>query len=99
MSAGERHWQLGRCERHGAIVKNMLTWMDAEASIDTEEEFRKCLRQVFGAKNALIRVKGFTPDQAVFGKSRSIGSLTTSEGQHFRETRCSERTSPAAKRS
>lgn len=76
MSAGESHWQLGRCERHGAIIKNMLTRMDAKTPIETNEKFRRCLRQVFGAKNSLSRVGGFTPEQALLGKARSIpGSL------------------------
>ena len=85
MSAGESHWQLGRCERHGAIIKNMLTRMDNETPIDTEEEFRRCLRQVFNAKNSLSRIGGFTPEQALLGKSRSIpGSLMSDEeaGSH-----------------
>ena len=51
--------------------------MNRELSIDTEEEFRVCLRQAFAAKNALSRVGGFTPEQALLGKSRHLpGSLT-----------------------
>ena len=43
------------------------------------------MRQVFAAKNALSRVGGFTPAQALLGKSRHIpGSLTGHEdvGSH-----------------
>ena len=47
VAAGESHWQVGRVEAHGRIVKQMLTAMDAEESIVTHEDFRKSLRHVF----------------------------------------------------
>lgn len=55
-TARDSHWQLGRTEVHGSIVKRMLERMDAEAPISTNEEFRV---QAFCAKNALSRV--YTP--------------------------------------
>ena len=58
----------------------MLDRMDKETPIDTEDEFRLCLRQGFAAKNALSRIGGFTPEQALLGKSRHLpGSLTGDE--------------------
>ena len=76
VSAAESHWQLGRVESHGRILKDMLSRMDAEQEIGDEQEFRLSLRQAVWAKNSLSRVKGYTPEQAVFGKmSRLPGSI------------------------
>ena len=86
MAAGDSHWQIGRSEIHGRIVKDMLTRMDREQPILDLQEFRRCLREVFMAKNSLSRAKGFTPEQALLGKARSLpGSLTADEqsGAHL----------------
>eukprot|EP00435_Cladocopium_sp_Y103_P052633 s419_g16.t1 len=85
MTAAEAHWQNGRCEAHGNIVKSMLTRMEKDIDIDTEQEFTRCLRQVFAAKNSLSRVNGFTPEQCLLGKSKHLpGSLVSDEnaGSH-----------------
>ena len=80
MAAGDSHWQIGRAEIHGKIIKDMLTRMDKEEPIQNESDFKRCLRQAFAAKNALSRAKGFTPEQALLGKARSLpGSLTADE--------------------
>ena len=81
MSAGESPWQLGRCERHGKIVKDMLTRMDKEQKIEGEQEFKRCLRQVFAAKNALSRIHGFTPEQALLGKARAVPASIVSDSE------------------
>ena len=101
MTAAESHWQLGRCEVHGGIVKKMLSRMDADRPITTVEEFARSLRHAFDAKNSLSRVNGFTPEQALLGKSKLLpGSLVgdeqatshafadseTPEGVRFRES-------------
>ena len=86
MAAGDSHWQIGRAEIHGRIIKDMLTRMDHTCPIKDGEDFRKCLRQAFAAKNSLSRVKGFTPEQALLGKARSLpASLTadTNSGAHL----------------
>ena len=76
VSAGEAHWQLGRTEAHGRILKSMLSKMDHEEPILNDEDFRRCLRAAVQAKNSLSRVRGFTPEQAVLGKlSRLPASL------------------------
>ncbi|CAL1139692.1 unnamed protein product [Cladocopium goreaui] len=78
MTAAESHWQNGRAEAHGRIIKNMLTRMEKDQSILTVEDFSRCLRQAFAAKNSLSRVNGFTPEQCLLGKSRRLpGSLTS----------------------
>ena len=85
MIAAEAHWQNGRCEVHGRIVKDMLTRMDQECPVGNADDFRRNLRQAFAAKNSLSRVHGFTPEQCLLGKSRALpGSLTADEemGSH-----------------
>ena len=50
--------------------------MDIEQPIESIEDFKRCLRQVFSAKNALGQVRGFSPEQAVLGKAKALpGSL------------------------
>ena len=76
MTAGDSHWQLGRAESHGHIVKRMLSSMDLEEPIVSFDDFRRCLRQAFAGKNSMGQVRGFSPEQAVLGKSKSLpGSL------------------------
>ena len=80
VSAAESHWQLGRDEAHGRIIKDMLTRMDSEQAIGDEQEFQLSLRQAIWAKNSLSRVKGYTWEQAVFGKmSKLSGSIASDE--------------------
>ena len=91
MAAGDAHWQLGRVEAHGSIVKKMLDRMDLECPIKTPLEFEEALTQAFTAKNSLSRVKGYSPEQAVLGISRKlpgsltsqadVGSMTMAEGE------------------
>ena len=44
MTAADSHWQLGRVEAHGDVVKRMLDKMNAENPIRTQEEFNRVLR-------------------------------------------------------
>ena len=100
VSAGEAHWQLGRVEAHGKILKAMLTRMDQQEPINSDAEFRRSLRHAVLAKNSLSRVKGFTPEQAVLGKmsrlpaslvsdteasSHAMAASDTPEGVRFRQ--------------
>ncbi|CAE7260010.1 GIP [Symbiodinium sp. CCMP2592] len=79
VAAGESHWQVGRVEAHGKILKAMLSRMDAETPITDDAEFRQCLRVAVHAKNSLSRVRGFTPEQAVFGKSSRLPASLVSD--------------------
>ena len=80
MAAGDSHWQIGRAEIHGKIIKDMLSRMDKEEPIQNMADFQRCLRQAFAAKNSLSRARGYTPEQALLGKSRSLpASLTADE--------------------
>ena len=79
VAAGESHWQVGRVEAHGKTLKAMLSRMDAETPITDDVEFRQCLRAAIHAKNSLSRVRGFTPEQAVFGKSSRLPASLVSD--------------------
>ena len=46
-------WQRGKIERHGGIIKEMLSRMDHDQPINTEAELDKVLAQCFRAKNSL----------------------------------------------
>ena len=71
-------WQRGRIERHGQVLKDMLTRMDTQKPIATLAKFGDSLAQCFSAKNALVRVRGFSPEQLVLGKSAPIPASLTS---------------------
>ena len=79
MAAGDSHWQIGRTEIHGRIIKDMLTRMDQEVPVRDAEDFKRCLRQAFSAKNSLSRASGFTPEQALLGKARALPASLTSD--------------------
>ena len=79
VAAGESHWQVGRVESHGKILKAMLSRMDAETPSTDDAEFRQCLRAAVHAKNSLSRIRGFTPEQAVFGKSSRLPASLVSD--------------------
>ena len=73
-------WQRGRIERHGDIVKTMLSRLDKEAPIINDALLDQALLQVFNAKNSLVRHKGYSPEQIVLGKSiRVPGSVSSDE--------------------
>ena len=79
VAAGESHWQIGRSEAHGRMIKGMLDRMNAEQAIESDEEFRICLRHAFNAKNALSRIRGFSPEQALLGKARALPASLTGD--------------------
>ena len=68
----DAHWQLGRAERHGAIMKHMISKYHEEHPISNHEEFEQCLIQLCNAKNALSRHEGFTPEMWVLGKMKPL---------------------------
>ena len=72
--------QRGRVERHGGIIKEMLSRMDSEQAITTVEQFDAALYQAFHAKNSMISHAGYSPEQAVLGKSSRLpGSITSDD--------------------
>ena len=65
-------WQRGRIERHGGTIKEMLSRIDNEENITNDSQFDKALHQCFRAKNMLSSVCGYSPEQAVLGKSSRL---------------------------
>lgn len=65
-------WQRGRIERHGGVIKEMLSRIDQENPIGTEKQFDFALNQCFQAKNSLTVVNGYSPEQAVLGRTRRL---------------------------
>ena len=73
-------WQRGRVERHGSLVKETLSRLDAEKNIENEKIFDEALKQAFRAKNSLISKNGYSPEQAVLGKSAKLpGAISEDE--------------------
>ena len=72
-------WQRGRVERHGQIIKRMLTRCDLERPIENLQEFDRTLLACFQAKNSLMRHQGFSPEQVVLGKARKIPASLSSD--------------------
>ena len=66
----EAHWQLGKCERHGAILQDMLNKLQVNHPITCREELEQALCQCTAAKNSLSRCRGYSPEILVLGKSR-----------------------------
>ena len=65
-------WQRGRIERHGGVIKEMLSRKDKENPILTKKQFDFALNQCFQAKNSLRVVHGYSPEQAVLGRTRRL---------------------------
>ena len=73
----EGHWQNGRCERHGAILEEILRKVDVENQINSYSDLQKVLWHATQAKNSCGLRKGFSPEMLVFGKSARLpGSLS-----------------------
>ena len=65
-------WQRGRIERHGGIVKEMLSRIDNEKPTEDLNQFDEALRESFHAKNTVSVVDGYNPEQAVLGKAAKL---------------------------
>ena len=73
-------WHRGRVERHGGVIKDMLTRMDAEQPFENTADFDMALRKCFQSKNSMIKHNGFSPEQIVLGKATKLpASLTCDE--------------------
>ena len=77
--AAYAHWQMGKTERHGDILQDMLHKFDNDHAIQNEDQFKMALRHICCAKNALSRAQGYTPEILVLGKSRPLPGNTTEE--------------------
>eukprot|EP00435_Cladocopium_sp_Y103_P063659 s40_g25.t1 len=78
----EAHWQLGKCERHGAILQDMLNKAQKDFPISSQEDLERMLVQCTAAKNSLSRYRGYSPEILVLGKSRHVpGSVCQEDPQ------------------
>ena len=80
--AAYAHWQLGKTERHGDILQHMLQKYDVDQPVENDTQFKDALLQCCNAKNSLSRVKGYTPEILVLGKSTQLpGNLCEDQPQ------------------
>ena len=74
-------WQKGRIERHGHILKEMLSRMDTDVPFQDVQQFDDALLMCCQSKNALARAHGYSPEQIVLGKSTKLPASLTSDDQ------------------
>lgn len=72
-------WQRGRIEGHGDIVKNFLHRMDHDQIMTDVSRFDEALRMCCQAKNQLPKNHGFSPEQAVLGRSAQLPASLASD--------------------
>ena len=72
-------WQRGRIERHGGVVKEMLSRIDHEIPILDNKQFDEALAQCFHAKNTMSIVAGYSPEQAVLGRASQLPASIVSD--------------------
>ena len=71
------HWQMGRIERHGGVLQEMLSKFELDHEVNTYQQLQQALTQCTMAKNSCGLRRGFSPDMLVFGRGlRNPGSIT-----------------------
>ena len=76
----EAPFQNGKAERHGAVLKTMLSKYEAEHPITTYAELKDALWWCVQAKNACSLRKGYAPEVLVLGKhTRVPGAISSDE--------------------
>ena len=70
-TAAESPFSNGLCERHNAVLEDMLLKVTCDKSIPLDI----CLQWVINAKNSLSNVHGFSPYQLVFGKNPNLPNV------------------------
>ena len=70
-TAAESPLSNGLCERHNAVLEDMLLKVTCDKSIPLDI----CLQWVINAKNSLSNVHGFSPYQLVFGKNPNLPNV------------------------
>lgn len=74
-TAAEAPWSNGVCERHNAILENMILKIVDNTSCSVEN----ALTWATCAKNALHNNRGFSPNQLVFGRNPNLPSVLTAK--------------------
>lgn len=76
----QAHWQLGKSERHGLVLQEMLSKYEYDHAINTYPELQEALTHCTNAKNACSLRLGYSPEMLVFGKGLRVpGSITSDE--------------------
>lgn len=76
----QAHWQMGKSERHGMILQEMLSKYEIDHPIATYTDMQEALTQCTNAKNACSLRLGFAPEVLVFGKGLRVpGSVSSDE--------------------
>ena len=70
-TAAESPWSNGVCERHNAVIGDMVTKIVAETKCSLEI----ALAWAVNAKNSLHNVYGYSPNQLVFGRNPNLPSV------------------------
>eukprot|EP00435_Cladocopium_sp_Y103_P010407 s1891_g2.t1 len=76
----EAHWQVGRIERHGGVLQNMLSKYELEHDVSSYPQLQQALMHCTMAKNACGLRHGYSPETLVFGRGlRLPGSLVSDD--------------------
>lgn len=75
------HWQIGKVERHGGILQEMLKKYEQEHPITSYTNLQTALSHCTSAKNALSQKQGYSPETLVFGKGSRIPASISSDEQ------------------
>ena len=71
---------IGRCERHGGIIKQAFKRVVRENHVKAKEQVKEAMLECQMSRNEFIRVGGFSPSQWVLGRSpRGVGTLLDEE--------------------
>ena len=76
----EAPYQNGKAERHGAVLKSMLSKYESEQPILNHQEMREALFWCIRAKNASSLKRGYAPEVLVLGEhTRLPGAVCNDE--------------------
>ena len=75
----EAQYQNGKAERHGAVLKTMLTKFENEQPISQYHDLSQALFWCIRAKNACSIKKGFAPEVLVLGKQTRLPGAVCSD--------------------
>ena len=71
---------IGRCERHGGIIKRAFERVVRENHVKGKDQVKEAMLECQTSKNEFIRVGGFSPSQWVLGRlPRGVGTLLDEE--------------------
>ena len=72
-TAAESAWSNGMCEKHNGVIGDMV----AKIQMDSDCSLELALSWALSAKNSLMNVYGFSPNQLVFGYNVRLPDVHT----------------------